>query len=1460
MLSRAVNLSPVLCKYLTFEFPQARKKKTSANRRYRLLQCRKCKKRFDRSGRRDCHQLKCLQVNDDETVFKCHFCKESFRSKRALQRHKKEHGDAVLSFAKINSTTFLVRKQQAGTGHPVYCSVKEENGSISYFCHSTRCHKDNNRAIRSRSTPALCPHLRSIQVANNCLSANNPSCDELKEKVRSYKEITREHRAVVLKHIQEAAIAGETPIVRFKPSSSTEYFAVFEPKTHYYVHERRITVSYDMINGIHTCQCKNRGAFCVHKTIVRSFLNIEPLSPVIAPDVTPPEPSQPSMGSMSISSETSSTLETRKKIKTLLERYKTSESMIQMDNFVKEKDFFDIIILIPNPSACQNCGSSSYKTKERKHKLHSLTLDNKKRVIIQHTYCNDCDTELWYCSFKDGIYNYNNSSLFTVELMESIAGAYETTKKSIQEHFGEMTRTHKKEYTYASYLNAYWTYAGLKIEFQSSDSTQPNMHCLDCGFYPRMLVGDVIQSFNFSTNHRVIEKELTYSSVHHFKETLLEQDLAEALKTKDCKFVLSGSFPAFICPENCCEGPPPVLRRTKAAKKPPLQAGPNIPLQKLYDLASSGDNSKLKELSRELGLGTHGTRDEIIRRISDQGDEVQFEKIFPRVYGRSGGVLRLSCPCGIVYALKVLTRSEGASDYAEILLSFKYAPTLFVVDFAPTVVATMENHMPLFFAPNNGRFGDPKDARLLEKLNENVEIDEREKISLPFLSPSFLFSGPVPYGANPTTGERIHLCAMDTFHVTNKIYSDSRVLQDCRSVRQLNKTNTAVAEQKNNLSAVLKGHAAQMSPHHFIKFCLARTFADNLKINTKLRYDNRLKKRVMHPYYGFLVDEGTPLDPIVFLPPTIAESINTNPKTSIQSDQVFNNKCNPATGTSTLMPGLINKWHLSWFNTLTAIIWYTNLIVDLINPSNYGVPYVILRYWTTLVQSNTSNQEYQYRAADRVLKLVPLDSANNKLTLGEEQCCVSVLKTVIFPMIIEGGVHAAWTILERTDAICERTVSKDSAIGVDFLFLEISRQDSKRPGNKLRHLEFKHVKDYVNLYGRKFQLVAAVTHSDVNNQYGALITVSAAQGLQWYQCLDSMRLALSSAGAFLKKAQDEGVLFVYRLTNIFITNEDISDDLTPVPQPRKRRKLTEDVKQLSPLTLEELLKLHFTTNLCRPETIDAISVAGFKVHKNELMTLIGRTWLSGIIMDAVITKFSHIANNKSFSIVECTVLANLINIKDMNGMNICNRTNRSVIFSKDIITAFNMDNSHWILLIILKKKIIILDPILRRPAAYLQLVRLLDKVHIFKLGQSLTQAGYTICIPDDVHIQTNATECGVYVLLFVYSLLLKKDIKDSFEKMNDEKVAKQFRLYLHNFLILSSTSDNMRIQKNRGLPSVTALMIEMRIQQANNASIVNSRNLITSSVQSPLKSHLSTPLCTFKWLETRLQNVFEFTE
>lgn len=247
-------------------------------------------------------------------------------------------------------------------------------------------------------------------------------------------------------------------------------------------------------------------------------------------------------------------------------------------------------------------------------------------------------------------------------------------------------------------------------------------------------------------------------------------------------------------------------------------------------------------------------------------------------------------------------------------------------------------------------------------------------------------------------------------------------------------------------------------------------------------------------------------------------------------------------------------------------------------------------------------------------------------------------------------------------------------------------------------------------------------------------------------------------------------------------------------------------------------------------------------------------------MDAVITKFSHIANNKSFSIVECTVLANLINIKDMNGMNICNRTNRSVIFSKDIITAFNMDNSHWILLIILKKKIIILDPILRRPAAYLQLVRLLDKVHIFKLGQSLTQAGYTICIPDDVHIQTNATECGVYVLLFVYSLLLKKDIKDSFEKMNDEKVAKQFRLYLHNFLILSSTSDNMRIQKNRGLPSVTALMIEMRIQQANNASIVNSRNLITSSVQSPLKSHLSTPLCTFKWLETRLQNVFEFTE
>ncbi|KAA8578615.1 hypothetical protein FQN60_016719, partial [Etheostoma spectabile] len=46
-----------------------------------------------------------------------------------------------------------------------------------------------------------------------------------------------------------------------------------------------------------------------------------------------------------------------------------------------------------------------------------------------------------------------------------------------------------------------------------------------------------------------------------------------------------------------------------------------------------------------------------------------YDKVFQKIWGASGGLAAIMCPCGVLYSLKFNIRAEGPRDFADMLLS-----------------------------------------------------------------------------------------------------------------------------------------------------------------------------------------------------------------------------------------------------------------------------------------------------------------------------------------------------------------------------------------------------------------------------------------------------------------------------------------------------------------------------------------------------------------------------------------------------------------------------------------------------------------------------------------------------------------------------------------------------------------------------------------------------------------------
>lgn len=125
-----------------------------------------------------------------------------------------------------------------------------------------------------------------------------------------------------------------------------------------------------------------------------------------------------------------------------------------------------------------------------------------------------------------------------------------------------------------------------------------------------------------------------------------------------------------------------------------------------------------------------------------------------------GGWAVVMCPCVIVYSIKCCLREERPRDFADILLSWKHIPKIFIYDFA-CGLATHTNHRcpeTLTFTPNGGRLADPTDD------NIKMAQEGKLKISLPWLN----MKKQVPdIHGHPITGSSENYVLNDKFHEDN---------------------------------------------------------------------------------------------------------------------------------------------------------------------------------------------------------------------------------------------------------------------------------------------------------------------------------------------------------------------------------------------------------------------------------------------------------------------------------------------------------------------------------------------------------------------------------------------------------------------------------------------------------------------------------------------------------------------
>ncbi|KAK7929809.1 hypothetical protein WMY93_006204 [Mugilogobius chulae] len=145
--------------------------------------------------------------------------------------------------------------------------------------------------------------------------------------------------------------------------------------------------------------------------------------------------------------------------------------------------------------------------------------------------------------------------------------------------------------------------------------------------------------------------------------------------------------------------------KTRSTKYPENNADIEVSEERLSDELVKVKVEDLRDLVKSCGLNNNGSKIDLLLRLrKEMKTRSTYDKVFEKVWGASGGLAVILCPCGIVNAVKFNLRAESPRDYADMLLSFKHFPNITVYDFARGLAAHTNLRAPVDipFRPNEG--------------------------------------------------------------------------------------------------------------------------------------------------------------------------------------------------------------------------------------------------------------------------------------------------------------------------------------------------------------------------------------------------------------------------------------------------------------------------------------------------------------------------------------------------------------------------------------------------------------------------------------------------------------------------------------------------------------------------------------------------------------------------------------
>eukprot|EP00112_Aurelia_sp_Birch-Aquarium-sp1_P023018 Seg6701.2 transcript_id=Seg6701.2/GoldUCD/mRNA.D3Y31 product="hypothetical protein" protein_id=Seg6701.2/GoldUCD/D3Y31 len=759
----------------------------------------------------DVPQTNVRRTHSSERV-QCTVC-NAFITAKNLNRHNKTKHDlkpyTAICCDKGRGLYMVRRSHHGGVGFPIHVQkiVNSKRGNV-IDCEVASCRTQMEISERSGMRGRECSHLLLVndafyppeqilyENALNELSATN--------KFRLLKPETVENCLIQ----NEMAIQNKSPAVVEWEEDNHIHMSVYDGKRKFFPVRSRCIVTYSISKQQLDCRCGLNRCFCLHKAMALWHLyQTEKIGNPV--DVGGEMGSEhDSMSEEEYNRDTVKEIGPAEELDTILYPPESEDAAIKMMNYMKTHKS----VLYPplewhktlDPKELPVC----YKPTELQcHECNDILsgpfkITNKAKIVTMtsvvegvETYfkiCKRCNNYYRYQEFDDGVHNFDDTFLLGIDLCIFLRAstkyhvAVGTACKIISD-------IHQLKLDEQKVLNAY-------AHFEAMSERTYAFCCLQCGYYPSILIADLNRKVGFKysmSNDEMLpdEKDDDVDYVHcdDFWNSSAVSILSKGFigrKFENLSLEPNLSFWSPYIGRNARVGDHVVnsehrkIHRDTGAPEADCR---EISAERLIEELFESKTNDIKKLARKVNVSTKGSKLDIIGRIraSLGEDSARFNKVLTKRFGRSGGWLTVACKHGIIYAVKFLLRAESPRDYIDVLRSLKFKPNVFINDMAHMVAAHGNRFEEGFFSPYEGR--------VAEATPENIEqaTSGTLKISLPWLETN----QHLEQANHPVTGSDVTLALFDRFHESNTC-SEVEALRRIGCIKELEgKVNSEVAEQ-----------------------------------------------------------------------------------------------------------------------------------------------------------------------------------------------------------------------------------------------------------------------------------------------------------------------------------------------------------------------------------------------------------------------------------------------------------------------------------------------------------------------------------------------------------------------------------------------------------------------------------------------------------------------------------------